>query len=81
MLAPNPGQNALKTVRFRVAGCRGNHFGLILSIHALNKPPPTQNFEKLFSYIKVPPANTGLVQQPVQMVASRVALAPSNLIR
>jgi hypothetical protein len=81
MLALNPRQNALKTVRFRVAGRRGDHFGLFLSIHALKQAASNPKLRKAIFLYKVPHANTGLVQQPVQMVASRVALAPSNLIR
>jgi hypothetical protein len=50
VLGPNQGHNALKIVRFRLARCRGDHFGLFLSINALNKSPQTQNFEEIFSY-------------------------------
>jgi hypothetical protein len=53
VLDPNQGDNALKIVHFRVARCRGDHFGLFLSINTLNKPPRTQNSEEIFSYIKV----------------------------
>jgi hypothetical protein len=49
--------------------CRhGNPIGLFLSLTASDKPPHPTNAEKLFSYIKVRPVITGLVQQPVQIV-------------
>jgi len=41
---------------------------LFLNFNASDKPPPSANAEKLFSYIKVRSVITGLVQQLVQIV-------------
>jgi hypothetical protein len=51
MLGPNQGHNALKIVRFRVARCRDDHFGLFLSIHALKQTASNPKLQRdIFLY-------------------------------